>query len=90
MTVAFEVGKNKTFSQYFRAWSCPAVKARNSVIGQYSSDTDFPGDLSVSGDVAGSGYLNSLGQWFMVSQPNATGHEPLLPAHNSEHVISTC
>ena len=34
-------GKVKLFSQYFRAWSCSAVKARNSVITQYSSDTDF-------------------------------------------------
>ena len=28
MTDTFEVGKRKIFSQYFRAWSCPAVKAR--------------------------------------------------------------
>ena len=59
------------------------------MIGQYSFDTDFLWDLSVSGEVAGAGYLNSLGQGFMVSQPTATGHEPLLPAHNSEPVIST-
>ena len=82
--------KVKVFSQYFRAWGCPAVKARNSVIGQYSSDTDFLWDLPVSGDVADAGYLNSLGQRFMVSQPTATGQEPLLPAHKSEPVISTC
>ena len=57
------------------------------MIGQYSFDIDFLWDLPVSGEVAGAGYLNSLGQWFMVSQPTATGHEPLLPAHNSEPVI---
>ena len=82
--------KVKIFSQYFRAWTYPEVKARNSVIAQYSFDTDFLWDLPVSGDVAGAGYLNLLGQWFMVSQPTATGHEPLLPAHNSEPVIWIC
>ena len=81
--------KVKVFSRYFLAWSCSAVKARKSVIGQYLSHTYFQGDQPLSDAIAGSCYLNSLDQRFVVSQPTGTGHGPLLPAHNFEPTIES-